>query len=423
MPLARELRDGLRNLSLKGGSLAVERGCRLFLVVVSAPILGEASLGRFIFASIVTSLLAQGTDLGLGAWSTRELARSRGDGDKILRVALAIRLLAGIPYGLAVAAVATFAARGEERAAIGILGVSAFANAFVDQFGAIHRGYERMQEDARLNTMRALVTTTLALAAVATTRSLLGLCLGLAVASLCSCVLGLATVLRIHSAGAAPVARIFDRAMASVALRGSLPIWFAGLFSLAYFKIDTLFVRSLAGDAELGAYGAAFKFFEGALTLPSVLLAVNFPKLARAHGDRPVQRRLERHLTTLLLASGLAAGAVCFFGAGPLVQLAFGRSFGRAAASLRVLALGVPILYLNFGLTHFLIARNLATRFTWFSLMMLVLNVALDLMLIPRGLGPGAAWATILTEVALTLCCLGALRVVPTSTLQIIKAA
>ena len=145
--------------------------------------------------------------------------------------------------------------------------------------------------------------------------------------------------------------------------------------------------------------------------LPSVLLAVTFPKLARAHGHPAVQQKLERQLNVLLLVAGFAAGAVCFFGAEPLVRLAFGAGFSRAADSLRVLALGLPVLYLNFGLTHFLIARNLATRFTWFALMMLVLNVVLDVLLIPRGLGPGAAWATILTEVALMVCCLGALRV------------
>ncbi len=417
MPLDRERRVGLRNLSLKGGSLAVERGCRLFLVVVSAPVLGQASLGRFVFASTVSALLAQGTDLGLGAWTTRELARSRGDGERILGVALALRVLAGLPYALAVAAVAIFAAEGEARSAIWRLGVAALANAFVDHFGAIHRGYERLDQEARINTWRALLTTILGLAALAVTRSLTGLCTGLAVASLASCALGFATLLRFHWSRGRAV-DIFDRALARLALRGSLPIWFAGLFSLLYFKVDTLFLRAMAGDAELGAYGAAYKFFEAALTLPTVLLAVNFPKLARAHGDLPVQRKLEQRLTLVLLGSGLVTATLCFFGAEPLVRLAFGPGFGRAVASLRVLALGIPILYLNFGLTHFLIARDLATKFTWFALMMLVLNVALDLALIPRRSGPGAAWATLLTEVALTACCLGALRRVPSPTLR-----
>src|SRR5580658_1713455 len=227
MSLADELRQGLKNVSLKGGSLALERAGRLLLIVVSARVIGQASFGRFVFASTVTALLAQGTDLGLGAWTTRELARHRPDGEKVLRVALAIRGLASLPYGLAVATVAIFAASGEERVAVALLGVAALGNVFVDHFGAAHRGFERFGEEARLNTSRALLTTTLGLAAIVTTRSLAGLCVGLAVANVASSILGLVTLSRFHDLRTARVADSLDRPLARVALRESLPIWFA----------------------------------------------------------------------------------------------------------------------------------------------------------------------------------------------------
>ena len=40
---------------------------------------------------------------------------------------------------------------------------------------------------------------------------------------------------------------------------------------------------------------------------------------------------------------------------------------------------------------------------------MLVVNITANLIVIPRLGGPGAAWATLVTELALTLCCLVAL--------------
>src|SRR5205085_11269187 len=71
----RDLRDALRSLPFKGLSLALERACGLGVVVVAAPRLGEAGFGRYAFGSTVTALLAFGTDLGLGLWTTRTLAR------------------------------------------------------------------------------------------------------------------------------------------------------------------------------------------------------------------------------------------------------------------------------------------------------------------------------------------------------------
>ena len=94
-------------------------------------------------------------------------------------------------------------------------------------------------------------------------------------------------------------------------------------------------------------------------------------------------------------------------------MLVFGRAFVRSVDSLAVLSLGIPLVFLNFGLTHFLIARHLERVNTWLALMMLAVTVTLDSVLVPHGSGPGAALATVLAEVALTLGCLLALRAPP----------
>jgi O-antigen/teichoic acid export membrane protein len=411
----RGLRGALQNLSYKGLSLGLERACRLLVIVASARVLGQAAFGRFVFASTVTALLALGTDLGLGVWTTRALARRRGDGKDVVLLGLVLRGVASLPYALALTAIAAFAVRGEARTAVALLGIAALINAFVDHFSAIFRGYERFTDEARLNALRAILTAIAGVVALAVGRSLASVCAGLTAASFGSFAYGLAALGRVQGLRPVSVRAAFAGGLAQVALRQSLPIWLAGLLSVLYFKVDTLFLGSMAGDSELGAYGAAFKLFEGSMIVPAVLLSVTFPQLARRHDDPLVHSALERHIIAALLGLGLLGGAVCFLGGEPLVRIAFGSGFGRAVASLRILALGLPLLFVNFGLTHFLVARDKGIWTLWLSLMMLALTVALDVALIPRGLGPGAAWATVLPEAALTLCCLGAMRVMQPS--------
>jgi O-antigen/teichoic acid export membrane protein len=425
MAPGRELRRALSNLSLKALSLALERGCRLVVIVAAAPVLGQASFGRFAFASTVTALLALGTDLGLGLWTTRALARDRSDGPRIVRVGLALRGIATLPYGLAVAAAAMLSGDREVRAGIALLGVAALCNALADHVGAILRGYERFADETRLNGARAIATTVAGLTALVFSRSLTGLCAGLAAASSVALVYGLVLTLRLHPLRGSAADLTIDRELARVALRQSAPIWIAGLLSLLYFKVDTLFVRALSGDAELGAYAAAYKFFEGAHLLPAVVLAVMFPMLARAHAHPAERRQLERRLGSGLLVLGLVVGAAGFVEGPSLVAWVFGPSFQRAAASLRVLALGVPLLYVNFGLTHFLVARDLERVNTWLALMMLAVTVALDIVLIPQRAGPGAALATVLAEVVLSAACVGVLaaRAAPARTPPSVRAS
>jgi O-antigen/teichoic acid export membrane protein len=406
----RALRDALRNLSLKAISLGLERGGRLLVALAAAAVLGQAPFGRYVFASTVTAMLALGTDLGLGIWTTRALARGRSGGEDAVRLGLTLRAIASLPYALAVAAAVWISSPGEARAAMAWLGVAALLYAFADHFAAILRGTERFADEARLNATRAALTTATGLAALVASRSLAGLCAGMAGASLGGFAYGLVILLRIHPWGSRAAGPLFDRGRTRAALRQSLPIWLSGMVSLLYFKADTLFLHAMADDAELGSYGAAYKLFEGALLLPAVVLSVTFPQLARAHDDPPVQKKLERHIAGALLGLGLVVGGAFFFGRALLVETLFGTGFRRAETSLAVLALGLPVLYLNFGLTHFLVARNLERVTTWLSLMMLALNVGLDAALIPGGRGPGAAWATVLSELALTASCFAVLR-------------
>jgi PST family polysaccharide transporter len=197
--------------------------------------------------------------------------------------------------------------------------------------------------------------------------------------------------------------------MARVAVRQSLPIFLAGLFSMLYFKGDTVLLRWLRTDEEVGAYGAAYKLFEGSQLLPAVLMSVAFPPLARARGDARRRRRWERLVAAALLVLGVACGLALHAGRAPIVLLLFGAGFQDAVPSLAILALGVPLMFLNLGLTHFLIARDLGSRTLGFAIGMLVLNVGVNLAVIPRWGGPGAAGATVVTEAALTVCCLVAL--------------
>ena len=406
--LGDEGRTALGNVVVKALSVPVEKACRLVLMVVAAPMLGAAAFGSYQFAFAATTMLALCTDLGMSVWTTRALARDRTRAPAIVATALRLRLAVALPYLVVVGLAALLAGPGDTRGALALLGLAALVNAFVDYLLAIFRGFERLVDEARLNVARALLIAAAGLLALGVRRSVAALAAGLLVGIVASGFYGLRVLRRGY--GLDVRAGRFDRQLARGAAREALPLWLATLFSLLYFKGDVVILKAFAGDAEVGAYGAAYKIFEGLMIVPAVVLAATFPPLARAKDDPARQRRWEAALVALLLALGAAAALAVYFGSGAIVALVYRSGFARAVPSLRVLAGALPILFLNYGLTHFLIARDLERRNLQFAALMLLVNVASNLILIPRFAGPGAAWATLITEVALTLCCLVALR-------------
>jgi O-antigen/teichoic acid export membrane protein len=402
--LGPEGRRAAGNLLRKAISLPIERLCGLLLVVLAGQRLGEVGFGRFQFAVTVTGLLALGTDVGLGIWSTRALARipaaDRAGAATVVATGLAVRALAVGPYVLVTAAAAWLAGPGDARGALAWLALAALAGAFVDHAAAIFRGQERFGDETRLNLLRAVAVLGLGLGGLALARSAAALAAGVAAGNLAAAFWGLAILRRHHRGGR------FDRALARQALAEGFPIWLAGLLSLLYFRGDALLLRLLAGEAQLGSYSAAFRLFEGSMLVPAVLLMAVFPALARAQAEPARQRRWEARLLALLLSAGLLIGGVLFLLRGPIIGALFGSGFARAVPSLALLALAVPLLYVNYGLTHFLVARDLGRKNLLLSAAMLAVNLTANLIAIPRAGGPGAALATLITELALTAGCL-----------------
>ena len=413
-PVGSEGRAAFGNLLLKGFSLPIERLLGLVLVLVAAPALGDAAFGRFQFAATVTIMLALASELGLAMWTTRALARRPPDPApaRIVGTGLRVKALATVAYALVVALAALAAGPGDTRAALALLAAAAIGTSFIDHYAAVLRGRERFGDETRLNLARALLSTGAGLAGLLGGGGVAALAGGMAAGTVVACAYGQWLVSGRHGLPTPFSRGVFDRALARTAVAEALPLWAAGLLSMLYFKGDVVLLRVFAGDAELGAYSAAFRVFEGSLLLPAVVLAATFPPLARAHaaGDRARQRRWERTIAAALVGAGALVGAALFAGSGAIVELAFGAAFARAVPSLAVLGLGVPLLYLNYGLTHFLIARDLGRRNLTFAALMLLVNVAANLVLIPGLGGPGAAWATVVTEAALAAACLLALR-------------
>ncbi len=407
MPLGANRRTALRNMAAKAVSVPLEKVCRLVLFAIAARVLKETAFGRFQFADTVAVLLLLATDLGLGVWTTRALARGQGDAARIVGTGLWVRSLTAIPYLLLVGGAALGVGEGDTRQALLLLGGAALAGAYVEHCGAVFRGYERLRDEAHLNVVRAALVAATGLAALWWGRSVVALGAGVMVGAIAAAAYGLTLIRRRYGLPTPFHGGAFDARLARAAIAEALPLWLATLMSLVYFKGDAVLLRLFAGDAAVGAYGAAFKIFEATMILPSIILAATFPALVRAQVHEPARaRRSEVGLGWGLLGLGGLVGAIIYAASDQVIRLVFGPAFMNAAPSLRLLCLGVPLLYLNYGLTHFLIARALERYNLAFTVLLVVLNVGANLLLIPRWGGRGAAVTTVITEVALTACCL-----------------
>ncbi len=135
-------------------------------------------------------------------------------------------------------------------------------------------------------------------------------------------------------------------------------------------------------------------------------MAAVFPAftLALRH-DAAGARRLGTRATLLLLAIG-AAVALGGWLLGPwLVPVLYGPAYAASSRVFQVLAVQLVFAFVNYTLTHYLIAYGRQALLGVFTGAMLALHATLSWLLIPRFGPVGPALSIVLAELLLTLLC------------------
>jgi O-antigen/teichoic acid export membrane protein len=181
-------------------------------------------------------------------------------------------------------------------------------------------------------------------------------------------------------------------------LRESAPLAVSTVLGTLLFNFDVLALAYFRTPAEVGLYAAVYKLvlvFTTVLTLFQLSL---FPTLARAYqGQHDLDAIAGRALHYLsLIFVPLAFGGLLF--APRLVEWVLGAGYAAGSGPLRILLWSLPWMALRAVFRIILVSYNLQGLDASAMLAGAVVNVALDLILVPRVGATGAAISTLCSE-------------------------
>lgn len=183
-------------------------------------------------------------------------------------------------------------------------------------------------------------------------------------------------------------------------VRDSWAIGLVAVLSMALFRLDTALLGALAGAAAAGAYAAAYRLLDTVVFVCWALIRVLFPVMA---GD-PTPRRLRQageYGLTALAAAFLPYLVVLLLRGPALLGLLFGGGYASSAGATLVWLAPAPLAFGAAYLAgHLLVAPGPTARAVTGLTIALALNIALELVLIPRYGGAGAAAATTISYAA-----------------------
>lgn len=171
---------------------------------------------------------------------------------------------------------------------------------------------------------------------------------------------------------------------------------FLSLFAMAYARIDQVMIRHFLDAHQLGLYSSAVRLIDLWAFIPGIVLASLYPAVlnARAVSEELYNARL-RKIIIALATLAFSVSLVLVLAAPFIMPLIFGEAFAGGAVILQIYSLALPFVFLGAFVMQVLYTDDERFILICTTLVPALLNIALNLILIPAHGIVGAAVATV----------------------------
>ncbi|NOY06067.1 MAG: hypothetical protein GXO82_05480 [Chlorobi bacterium] len=169
-----------------------------------------------------------------------------------------------------------------------------------------------------------------------------------------------------------------------------------------YGMIDTILLGFMRTQSEVGFYTAAVKIAILVGTLPSILHQTFFPSLSAYSKTREWRDVLGLYIIVLTL-SGLAVGGAGLLAAREILVIVYGARYLGGVTAMQILFFNAVVSFLAVAFANPLIVIKKEKQYLLVVASGAIVNIILNISLIPSFGIEGAAVATVLSEVTVLI--------------------
>ena len=364
--------------------------------IYMARYLGAEGFGILSFALAFTGMFGVFADLGLQPLTIREIARNTELTGKYLGNIAAIKSILGIiTFILIVIAINLMNYPAETVYVVYLIAFSVLMGSFNNMFYSIYQGHEKMEYVGIGNILNSSLM-------------LLGVFIamyfgfnveGFAYIYLISGIVVLLYNLIISTWKFVKPKIEIDLKFWKELLKESLPFALMGFFVIIYFKIDTVMLGMMKTNDVVGLYSAQYRIIDGLVGLiPTVLFTVFYPVMSRNIKNLDRLKSIYIKSFQLSLIVGLMISIFVSLFAKEIIIFLYGREYIGCVLAFKILIWAFFIICISTITSGLLNSMNKQKIVAFGTGLGALINVMLNLLLIPKYSLNGAAFATVITE-------------------------
>jgi len=367
-----------------------------FYTIYIARYLGAEGFGILSFAIAIVGIFTILTDLGISTLTVRDVARDRSLGPKYLGNGLVIKvILAVVSFGLIALAVNLLNYPSETITVVYFIALSTIFGSIASFIFSIFQAHEKMEFQGLGQILNAVLMFSGVFIAIAMSLDVIGFSIVYFVASLITLIYAL--IIYIWKFSLPPIE--IDTTFWGKFLKNAIPFGLAGIFVTVYYWIDSVMLSVMVGNEVVGWYNASYKFIYLFLSFHSLFIISIFPVLSSFYktSKESLKFAFERSFKYMLIISIPIAVFVTIV-ADKIILLIYGPGYIPSIIALQILIWTVIFMFINGLAGNFLGSIDQQIVVTKITGVGAIINIILNILLIPKFSYIGSSFATVFTE-------------------------
>jgi len=393
---------GIRQTILKNtfwlvGAEGVSKLLKIVLIIYVARILGAVNYGMFAFSLAFVTLFATFFDLGLGLIVTREFSHKEGKKEEFLAI-FSLKILLGIVVLFLIFIGSFFISQDPiVRKTIWILGIYIMTTDLSGIIFAFFRSRQQMEHESWMKTLQVFMETSIGLFVILNFPSIQNL----GYSYLFAGSITLFVALLFFYFKVFPLKFYCNKSIWKKFLKMSWPIALVGVFATIYSQIDSVMMGYWGQIIETGWYNAAYRLVRMVMIPATLVGASFFPALSKTFKESKKEefQKIGDYQMQIIIffAIPVTVGGVVL--APKIVDWIYGQTYSSAILAFQILIVMAGFAFFSNLFNSILIAAKKQKNLSIIIFSGAVLNVILNILLIPRYTLYGAAISTLITMI------------------------
>ncbi|MFP4082798.1 MAG: flippase [Candidatus Aminicenantes bacterium] len=389
----------LKNITSLFGAQLITSLLTPLLLIYIARTLGDEIFGKYSFIMSLTAIFLIVSEFGIKSVAVRDVARDTAKAGQYLRNLVSLKLVFSfLIMLLLILFVHALDVPPDTTRASYIFAVGLFFQSLSYAFRWVFHALQIMEYEALQRVAERFLLLVLSVWVLWHGFGLIALSLVFLATQIIICLLSLIFAVRKTRIPSLTINLSFWKYLVKTAVFFALceVLW------MIYFRVDMVMLAKIRGEEEVGWYNAAYAVVNFVTLISMLTMQALFPVLSSLYEKKKgklkqTAERLFRYL--ILLALGIVP--VVWVLSPRIINLLFGSEYSHSVTALQILIFVIIFLFPGNLFAHVLASSNRHKSLALVNFIGVLMNIGLNLILIPKYGYRGAGIATIITEVML----------------------